>query len=197
SATDTYENHSTNKSSSGSIGVSLGSKGWGVSASASTSKGNGDTTGTTQVNSHVKGSESVSIVSGNDTNILGGVVRGGKVTADVGGDLNLASRQDTEESHARQQSVGGGLNWSQAGGLTGSFSATKGKGDGSYANVTEQSGILAGDGGFDIKVKGNTDLKGALLASTATNDRNKLSTGTLSWSDIENKSDYSATSMGL
>uniref|UniRef100_UPI000ADA3B26 hypothetical protein n=1 Tax=Cupriavidus sp. D384 TaxID=1538095 RepID=UPI000ADA3B26 len=28
-------------------------------------------------------------------------------------------------------------------------------------------------------------------------DRNKLSTGTLSWSDIENKSDYSATSMGL
>lgn len=197
SATDTYENHSTNKSSSGSIGVSYGAQGFGVSVSGSTSKGNGDTTGTTQVNSHVSGSESVSIVSGNDTNILGGVVSGGKVTADVGGNLNLASRQDTEESHARQQSVGGGLSWSQGGGVSGSFSATKGKGDSSYANVTEQSGILAGDGGFDIKVKGNTDLKGAIIASTAPEDKNKLTTATLSWSDIENKSDYSATSMGL
>ncbi|MEN7530765.1 hemagglutinin repeat-containing protein [Cupriavidus sp. DL-D2] len=197
SATDTYESHSTNKSSSGTIGVSYGAQGFGVSASASASKGNSDTTGTTQVNSHITGSESVSILSGNDTNILGGVVSGGKVSADVGGNLNLASRQDTEESRARQQSVGGGLSFSQGGGVSGSFSASKGKSDGSYANVTEQTGILAGDGGFDIHVKGNTDLKGAIIASTATEDKNKLSTGTLSWSDIENKSDYSATSLGI
>ncbi|RZT36669.1 two-partner secretion domain-containing protein [Cupriavidus agavae] len=197
SATDTYESHSTNKSSSGSIGVSYGAQGFGVSVSGSKSKGNSDTTGTTQVNSRVTGSESVSIVSGGDTNILGGVVSGGKVAADIGGNLNLASRQDTEETKARQQSMGGGLSFSQGGGLSGSFSASKGKADGSYANVAEQSGIRAGDGGFDIRVKGNTDLKGAVIASRADREKNKLTTGTVSWSDIENKSDFKGTSFGV
>ncbi len=197
SATDTYENRSTNKSSSGSIGVSVSAAGFGVSASASTSKGHADGTGTTQVNSHVSGSESVSIVSGKDTNLLGGVVSGGKVSADVGGNLNLASRQDTEDSEARQQSVGGGIGWSQGAGLSGSFTASMGKGDGKYANVSEQTGIRAGEGGFDLDVKGNTDLKGAVIASTASPDKNRLSTGTLSWSDMENQSDYSATSLGV
>jgi len=32
----------------------------------------------------------------------------------------------------------------------------------------EQSGIKAGDAGFQIKVDGNTDLKGAVIASTDT-----------------------------
>ncbi|WP_309136579.1 hemagglutinin repeat-containing protein [Cupriavidus plantarum] len=196
SATDTYESHATNKSSGGSIGVSYGAQGFGVSVSGQMSKGNSDTVGTTQVNSHVTGSESVTIVSGNDTNILGGVVSGGKVSADIGGNLNIASRQDTEVSHAEQKSMGGGLSISQ-GGASGSFSASKGKADSNYANVTEQSGIRAGDDGFDINVKGNTDLKGAVIASTADEDKNKLTTGTLTWSDIENKSDYSGTSMGL
>ncbi|WP_446718161.1 hemagglutinin repeat-containing protein [Cupriavidus sp. OTU4895] len=196
SATDTYETHSTNKSSGGSIGVSYGAQGFGVSVSGQMSKGNSDTVGTTQVNSHVTGSESVTIVSGNDTNILGGVVSGGKVSADIGGNLNIASRQDTEVSHAEQKSMGGGLSISQ-GGAGGSFSASKGKADSNYANVTEQSGIRAGDDGFDLNVKGNTDLKGAIIASTADEDKNKLTTGTLTWSDIENKSDYSGTSMGL
>ncbi|RLK33530.1 two-partner secretion domain-containing protein [Cupriavidus plantarum] len=196
SATDTYESHSTNKSSGGSIGASYGAQGFGVSVSGQMSKGNSDAVGTTQVNSHVTGSESVTIVSGNDTNILGGVVSGGKVSADIGGNLNIASRQDTEVSHAEQKSMGGGLSISQ-GGASGSFSASKGKADSHYANVTEQSGIRAGDDGFDINVKGNTDLKGAIIASTADEDKNKLTTGTLTWSDIENRSDYSGTSMGL
>ncbi|RWA46398.1 hypothetical protein AU476_36340 [Cupriavidus sp. UYMSc13B] len=196
SATDTDESHSTNKSSSASVGVSYGAQGFGVSASASKSKGNADTVGASQANSHVNGKESVTIVSGNDTNILGGTVSGGKVIANVGGDLNLASRQDTEESHARQQSMGGGFSISQGGGSA-SLSASKGKADSSYANVSEQSGIYAGQGGFDIDVKGNTDLKGAVIASEASKDKNSLTTGTLTWSDVQNHSDYSATSMGV
>ncbi|MFP3454474.1 hypothetical protein R0K30_23005, partial [Bacillus sp. SIMBA_154] len=35
-----------------------------------------------------------------------------------------------------------------------------------YAAVGEQSGIKAGDGGFDINVSGNTDLKGGVIASS-------------------------------
>ncbi len=196
SATDTEESHSTNKSSSASVGISYGTQGFGVSASGSKAKGNSDSVGATQVNSHVRGSDAVSIESGNDTNILGGVVSGGKVSADVGGDLNIASRQDTQEMHARQQSMGGGFSISQGGGSA-SFSASSGKADGSYANVSEQSGIRAGDGGFDITVKANTDLKGAVIASTATPEKNNLTTGTLTWSDVQNHSDFSATSGGI
>lgn len=196
SATDAAASHSTNKSSSASVGVSMGAQGFGVSASASKAKGNSDSVGTTQVNSHVTGSESVTVVSGHDTNVLGGVISGGKVMADVGGNLNIASRQDTEEMHARQQSMGGGFSISQGDGSA-SLSASKGKADGSYASVTEQSGIRAGDGGFDITVKGNTDLTGAVIASTAKPDENRLTTGTLTWSDVQNHSDFSATSGGI
>jgi filamentous hemagglutinin len=66
-----------------------------------------------------------------------------------------------------------------------------------YASVEEQSGIHAGTDGFDITVKGNTDLKGALIASDADADRNTLNTGTLSFSDLKNHSDYTATSTGI
>ncbi|MFX3550200.1 polymorphic toxin type 22 domain-containing protein [Ralstonia mannitolilytica] len=63
--------------------------------------------------------------------------------------------------------------------------------------MNEQSGIQAGSGGFDINVKGNTDLKGAVIASTATPDKNQLTTGTLTFSDIQNHSDYNASSSGF
>ncbi|UBM09481.1 hemagglutinin repeat-containing protein [Cupriavidus metallidurans] len=199
-ATDTNASHSTNKSSSGSIGVSYGigqgMAGVAVSVSASSAKGNSDSTSATQTNSHIDGSQSVSIQSGNDTNLQGATVSGGKVVADVGGDLNIASVQDTGQTRASQQSVGGGITVSM-GGASGSASASKGNASGNYANVSEQSGIYAGDGGYDINVKGNTDLKGAVIASNAAPDKNSLATGTLSYSDIQNHSEYSATSFGV
>ncbi|MBF5008860.1 hypothetical protein ISO18_04500 [Burkholderia pseudomultivorans] len=72
-----------------------------------------------------------------------------------------------------------------------------GRASGSYAGVNEQAGIQAGDGGFDIKVGGNTDLKGAYIASTATQDKNQLTTGTLTFSDIQNRSEHEASSVGI
>jgi len=42
----------------------------------------------------------------------------------------------------------------------------------------------------------NTDLKGGVIASNATPDKNHLSTGTLSFSDLKNEADYSAKSVG-
>ncbi|MCG5076746.1 hypothetical protein L5014_25920 [Paraburkholderia sp. RG36] len=78
-----------------------------------------------------------------------------------------------------------------------SVTAQKGHADGVYAQVNEQAGINAGDGGFDINVKGNTGLTGAVISSTADAGKNTLSTGTLSFSDIENHSHYSANSAGI
>ncbi|CAM2198573.1 filamentous hemagglutinin (plasmid) [Paraburkholderia kururiensis] len=195
--TNTDSTRSTNESSSASVGVSytLGS-GWGVSASMSNAHGDANSDAAMQNNTHVTAANNVSIVSGGDTNITGSNVSGRHVSADVGGNLNIASVQDTTVSEAHQSSTSGGFSISQGGG-SGSFSSQHGDAHGNYAGVKEQAGIQAGDGGFDINVKGNTDLKGATIASTADPSKNTLTTGTLTYSDIQNRSDYSASSSGF
>lgn len=120
----------------------------------------------------------------------------GELTLNSGGNLNIASVQDTATSSAHQTSTGGGFSISQGGGSA-SFSQTNGRASGSFASVNEQAGIQAGADGFDIKVKGNTDLKGAKIASTADASKNSLTTNTLTFSDIANNSSYDAKSDGL
>lgn len=97
-------------------------------------------------------------------------VRGKSVstTAGVSGlrVLNIASVQDTSQSAAHQESSGGGFSISQGGGSA-SFSTSHGNANGSYAGVNEQSGIHAGSDGFDVNVKGSTNLHGAYIASDA------------------------------
>jgi filamentous hemagglutinin len=195
-STDTDSTRSTNESKSGSIGVSYGSSGWGVEASGSKAKGDGNADSTAQGNTHIKGANSVSIVSGGDTDIKGATVDGGQVSALIGGDLNIASVQDTSHSAAHQESQSAGVSISQGGGSA-SFSNQHGSASGDYAGVEEQSGIHAGAGGFDINVKGDTDLHGAYISSDADAAKNTLTTGTLSFSDITNQSNYSASSNGF
>ncbi|SIT41615.1 Filamentous haemagglutinin family outer membrane protein (fragment) [Paraburkholderia piptadeniae] len=195
--TSTDSTRSTNESSSASIGVSYGTNGFGVSASMSKAHGDANSDAVTQTNTHVQGKNSVTIVSGGDTNIIGANVSGKQVSADIGGNLNIASVQDTTTSSAHQSSSGGGFSISQGGGASGSFSTQHGSANGSYAAVNEQAGIQAGAGGFDINVKGNTDLKGAYIASDADASKNTMTTGTLSWSDMQNHSEYSASSSGV
>ncbi|WP_254706803.1 hemagglutinin repeat-containing protein [Ralstonia pseudosolanacearum] len=195
-STDTDSTRSTNESKSASVGVSYGTGGWGVSASMSKAHGDANSDASTQNNTHVNARGTATIVSGGDTNIAGANVKADKVVADIGGNLNLASVQDTSHSTAHQESAGGGFSVSQ-GGASANLSFSNGRASGSYAGVNEQTGIQAGAGGFGINVKGNTDLKGAYIASTATPDKNQLTTGTLTWSDVQNHSDYSATSVGF
>jgi len=195
-STDTDSTRSTNESKSASVGVSYGTGGFGVSASMSKAHGDANSDAQTQNNTHINASDTVTIVSGGDTNIVGANVNANKVLADIGGNLNIASVQDTSHSTSHQESTGGGFSISQGGGSA-SFSHSSGSASGSYAGVNEQSGIQAGAGGFDINVKGNTDLKGAVIASTATPDKNQLTTGTLTFSDIQNHSDYNASSSGF
>ena len=64
------------------------------------------------------------------------------------------------------------------------------------SSARDQAGFFAKGGGFDIYVEKNTDLKGGLIASKASPDKNKLSTGTLSYNDLKNEADYSAKSIG-
>ncbi|WP_288548775.1 hypothetical protein [uncultured Phascolarctobacterium sp.] len=69
--------------------------------------------------------------------------------------------------------------------------------DSSYDSVTNQSGIYAGKEGFDITVGDNTDLKGGIIDSKAEADKNKISTGTLTFEDIHNKAEYEADNKGF
>ncbi|MFW6850474.1 hemagglutinin repeat-containing protein [Burkholderia gladioli] len=194
--TDTDSTRSTNDSRSASVGVSVGTGGFGVSAAMSKASGDGNSDLVTQNNSHVSAANSVTIISGGDTNLIGSTVKANQVNADVGGNLNIASVQDTLSSAAHQSSSGGGFSISQ-GGASGNFSRSKGNASGSYAGVNEQAGIHAGDGGFNVNVAGNTDLKGGLIASHADASRNSLTTGSLSFSDIQNQSHYDASSSGF
>ena len=63
-----------------------------------------DGNGATKRNTHVSGGDSVTVFSG-DANIKGAVIAGGKVIADIGGDLDIESRQDTARFDSKSQSA--------------------------------------------------------------------------------------------
>ncbi|WP_221313982.1 ESPR-type extended signal peptide-containing protein [Paraburkholderia youngii] len=152
--------------------------------------------GVSQIGVGGNGANSVTVISGGDTNVIGSQINGRQIAADVGGNLNIVSVQDVTNSAAHQSSTGGGFTISQGGGSA-SFSAQNGHADSNYAGVDEQVGINAGDGGFSINVKGNTDLTGGVISSAADPSQNSLTTGTLTFSDIQNQSHYSANSNGI
>ncbi|WP_375697142.1 filamentous hemagglutinin, partial [Bartonella sp. AP14QHHD] len=58
-------------------------------------------------------------------------------------------------------------------------------------------GIKAGDGGFKINVKDKTTLTGGIIESTAPAEKNSLTTGSISTSDISNSAHAQASSQGL
>ena len=189
------EQYSTNQSSSASIGGSLGQN-TGVTVSASAARGNADGQDLTWTNTQVQAGGKVALESGGDTTLKGAVVAGNQVTGKVGGDLLIQSLQDTSTFDSKQQSAGGSVTIGPAPGGSVNLSQTKVNGD--YASVTEQSGIKAGDGGFQIDVKGGTDLKGGVISSSQAaidHGKNSLSTATLTTSDIANRDNYKATSV--
>ncbi|WP_144264592.1 hemagglutinin repeat-containing protein [Polaromonas sp. C04] len=198
-AQNTASQDSSNTSSSGSLGVSFGTNGFGVTASASKGRGNADGSDVGWTNTHVAAGHQLSLNSGGDTTLKGAVASGQQVIADVGGNLSIESLQESSRYASKNQSIGGSI--TVGAGASGSLSFNKSRVDSDFASVTEQSGIKAGDGGFDVNVKGNTDLKGGVIASTdkAVNDgRNSFATGgTLTTSDILNTARYDGSSVGV
>jgi len=66
-----------------------------------------------------------------------------------------------------------------------------------HTGVTKQAGIYAGKEGYDIQVKNNTRLKGAVIDSQAEKEKNRLTTGTLTWENIDNKAEYKTKASGI
>ncbi|EFH6608271.1 DUF4237 domain-containing protein, partial [Escherichia coli] len=201
-AADTRQTTGKNSSKGGGVGVSFGggTNGGGLSifAGINGSEGREKGNGTTWTETTVDAGKNVSLTSGHDTTLSGAQVSGEKVTADVGNNLTISSLQDSDRYDSRQNSVAAGGSFT-FGSMSGSgyASISQDKIKSNYDSVREQSGIYAGKDGFDVTVGNHTQLNGAVIASTATDDKNSLSTGTLGWSDIHNQADYKASHTGI
>ena len=198
---DTQLTTGKNSSSGGSIGVGIGvgsgGAGISVSANANSSKGHEKGNGTWQNETTVDAGNQVTIHSGRDTTLAGAQVNGKQVTADVGRDLTITSTQDSDHYDSKQNSVSGGVGYTfGAGTASASLNASRDRMKSDFDSVQEQSGIFAGDGGFDITVGKHTQLDGAVIASTGSADKNSLDTGTLGFGDIHNQADYKVEHQG-
>nr|ERO59040.1 hypothetical protein A544_2221 [Dickeya solani D s0432-1] len=200
---------SVSGSSSGSqfgagVGFGLGGtqNGFTIELSASGQKGQEAGNSLNHQVSRVTAAGAVNLSSGGDTTLDGAVVSGNRVSADVGGNLHISSVQDTSTYASKNTSAG--INVSicvppicAGQTVAGNASLSQQILNNRYASVTEQSGVKAGEDGFAIRVGGHTQLDGAVLASTAGAEKNRLETGTLGWRDIANVSNYQGRGVSL
>ena len=192
----------TNSKSSGwnvsaNIGMRTGGLvGWSASAYKGTENGIEDTT--THTGTHVVGTNNVSIESGSNTNLIGSTVSGRGVTAKVDNNLTVESLQDSQIYHETSKNKGisiSGANFISQPTINGVN--VKGNIDSTYKSVTDQSGIHAGNDGVNITVGNTTTLKGAIITSKATPEKNKMSTKSLVMEDIHNEASYKAKKSGI
>lgn len=201
-AQNIIETRRTSSNSSAGVGVAIsvgqGGAAMGVTANASIGRGKGEGKDVTWTNSHVTAGERLILESGGDTRLRGAVASGRQVVANAGGNLSIESLQDTSTFRSKDTNVGGSV--TVGAGFSGSVNLSQQKIHSDYASVTEQSRIEAGAGGFQIRARDNTDLRGAAITSSEKAVRdgfNTLTTGTLTTSDISNHAEYSASSISV
>ena len=178
-----------------------------VGISAGKSKGNMEEEIITHTGSAVTAKNTLTMESGKDIDIKGSKAGGKKVEIKTGNNLSIESLQDSHTYHSRDKESGIHL---QRDRITRPDTGKKkmddpyfsiGKKtettDSAYESVTKQAGIYAGKEGYDIQVKNNTRLKGAVIDSKAPAEKNKLTTGTLTWENIDNKAEYKTGGHGI
>ena len=201
-AASTQESSGKNSSSGGGVGLSFGvgsgSAGVSIFASVNGAKGKESGNGTHWSETTLDSGGNVLLNSGRDATLNGAQVSGNKVTADIGRDLTISSQQDSDRYDSKQTSFGAGGSFT-FGSMSGSgyISLSQDKMRSRYNSVQEQSGIFAGQDGFDITTGNHTQFDGAVIASTADAGKNRLDTGTLGFSDIGNAADYKVSHSGI
>ncbi|WP_081325946.1 hemagglutinin repeat-containing protein [Pantoea agglomerans] len=198
-ALNSAEDSSSQRSSSGGskygVGVGFGlggsQNGLSLELAASQNSANGNGSSITHHNSEVSAAGDLTVKAGQDIKLNGANLNGNHVDLNAGRNLEIASQQDRASYDSHQSSSGfsasicippicAGVP------VQGSASMSGSKIYNNFDSVQQQSGISAGDGGYNIYVGNHTQLDGAIIASSATPDKNHLSTGTLGWTDIEN-----------
>ena len=178
------------------VGVSVGAQtGVYVYAEAGYGKGSNHLESTTHNNTALNANQ-ISIKSQGDTTLKGAQATANRIDADVGGNLNIISQQDTLEQNSKQMGVGARVQVSAgtAWDASGNFNNSSAKGN--SKSVKQQSGLFAGDGGYHVKAD-HVDLQGGAIASTASKENNNLTANSLKFSNIENESSHNATTVAL
>ncbi|WP_434987175.1 hemagglutinin repeat-containing protein [Vreelandella zhaodongensis] len=209
---DSASQHSSHRSSSGSIGLGVGTKGLALNLDANRAQGHGNGDSTTYTNSQLSAGNQVILTSGGDTALKGAVVSAPQITTHIGGKLTIESLQDSATHNERHTSSGASLSVPLIGGQpTASLDASRTKLNSDFQSVNEQSGLRAGDGGFQVNVGGTTTLNGGAITSTQAaidDDRNTFTTagqsasdaiesGALTLTDIGNRATYDAESINI
>ncbi|WP_326489431.1 hemagglutinin repeat-containing protein [Pectobacterium versatile] len=191
-----------NSSSGGNIGVSLGlsngSAGLSIFANVNAAKGRETGTGNTWSETTVDAGNHVTLKSERDTRLIGAQVNGERIDVDTGRNLLLQSQQDSDRYDSKQVSgsAGGSFTWGGGGG-SGYISLSKDKMHSNYDSVQQQTGLFAGKDGFGIKTGEHTQLDAAVIGSTASAEKNRLETGTLGWSGLNNKAEFKVEHSGI
>ena len=200
-AKNTHSEHSRNSNKGWNAGVSLnfGSGiSLGITAGGNKGKGYTDAEQTTYRHSHVGSKEGPTVVmSGGDTNIKGAQVTGKGITVRAA-NLNIESLQDTADYHSRQQNIKGQVTVGYGASASGDYS--KSKINAEHRSVSEQSGLFAGDDGFDVQVGGHTQLTGGIITASQSAEeqgKNRFQSGSISQIDLHNISKYDGSSIGF
>ena len=179
---------------SASIGVSFGAGGIAINGSFSQGEAQGNGMSLEHDNSHLSAGHTLNLVSGEHTH-LQGTLSAPEVNITTGGDLHIESVQDFSEQHYESEQTGFSASYNIVGAGGGaSVSHNSTNISGSMANVAEQAGVHAGDGGFHINVGGHTELTGATLTGSG---ENELTTESLGFTDLQNHSDFEGSSTQL
>lgn len=200
-AKNTHSEHSRNSNKGWNAGVSLnfGSGiSLGITAGGNKGKGYTDAEQTTYRHSHVGSKDGPTVVmSGGDTNIKGAQVTGKGITVRAA-NLNIESLQDTADYHSRQQNIKGQVTVGYGASASGDYS--KSKINAEHRSVSEQSGLFAGDDGFDVQVGGHTQLTGGIITASQSAEeqgKNRFQSGSISQIDLHNISKYDGSSIGF
>jgi filamentous hemagglutinin len=198
-----------NSSHGSSVGVTFGAgaqNGFSIQLGVQNGKGSNNQNETTYNATQVSGGNAVNVSTGRNLTLNGATIEGNSVKADVGGDLSITTLQDVSVGQSRQSSSGFGVSLCIPPICYGAVATVSGnvasaKADGIFISPNTQSGIKAGDGGFDVNVKGNTNLTGAVIESTqAAIDAGKNSFhtgGALTMIDLQNVSQSSGSSYAV
>ncbi|MFG6088923.1 hemagglutinin repeat-containing protein, partial [Stenotrophomonas indicatrix] len=136
--------------------------------------------------------QNISLKAEGDTTLRGATATADRIDVKTGGTLTIESLQDMAESMSKNSQVGGRVQVAFGNAWNADGYASAGKAEGSYQGVGQQSGLFAGNGGYHVDA-GHVNLIGGAISSTnAANS--ELTAQTLTFSDLQNQMDYSASS---
>lgn len=172
-STDTYRTESGSQTitAGGSIGNNA------VQVNAGYSESSNRASSTTHNNSNIT-ADNITVKTGGDATFAGAnVTADDKLAMNIGGNLNVESKQDTDYAKGNNWGVNAGVG--NTGSASGGFNVGSSNHDSAWVNdVTELTG-----GNVDINVGGKTTVTGAVIAAGEDGDLN-LATNELEYKDL-------------